>query len=166
MSRSAFVDRSTTLIGMPPIRYLTIWRLQTAKLSLRETRSPRRWVTDLEKHSAERSSGKSGCHPRGGETSSRWIDAAYCNDAPGEPLAAIGASSYRALRVPRSQVDALDKKRCCRAERAILESPKSDGPLLRVKLDRRDLERLVAVAEAQYRDWKHPSPTARSRPTG
>jgi AraC-like DNA-binding protein len=23
---------------MPPIRYLTIWRLQTAKLSLRETR--------------------------------------------------------------------------------------------------------------------------------
>jgi len=38
MSRSAFVDRFTTLIGMPPIRYLTIWRLQTAKLSLRETR--------------------------------------------------------------------------------------------------------------------------------
>jgi AraC-like DNA-binding protein len=26
------------VIGMPPIRYLTIWRLQTAKLSLRETR--------------------------------------------------------------------------------------------------------------------------------
>ena len=38
MSRSAFVDRFTTLIAMPPIRYLTIWRLQTAKLSLRETR--------------------------------------------------------------------------------------------------------------------------------
>lgn len=38
MSRSAFVDRFTSLIGMPPIRYLTIWRLQTAKLSLRETR--------------------------------------------------------------------------------------------------------------------------------
>jgi AraC-like DNA-binding protein len=38
MSRSAFVDRFTTLVGMPPIRYLTIWRLQTAKLSLRETR--------------------------------------------------------------------------------------------------------------------------------
>lgn len=40
MSRSAFVDRFTTLTGMPPIRYLTIWRLQTARRSLRETRKP------------------------------------------------------------------------------------------------------------------------------
>ena len=40
MSRSAFVDRFTTLVGMPPIRYLTIWRLQAAKLGLRETRKP------------------------------------------------------------------------------------------------------------------------------
>ncbi len=38
MSRSAFVDRFTSLVGMPPIRYLTAWRLQTAKLNLRETR--------------------------------------------------------------------------------------------------------------------------------
>jgi AraC-like DNA-binding protein len=38
MSRSAFVDRFTALIGIPPIRYLTVWRLQAAKLSLRETR--------------------------------------------------------------------------------------------------------------------------------
>ncbi|MBR7618949.1 AraC family transcriptional regulator [Phenylobacterium sp. 20VBR1] len=38
MSRSAFVDRFTALIGMPPIRYLTNWRLQTAKRRLRETR--------------------------------------------------------------------------------------------------------------------------------
>jgi AraC-like DNA-binding protein len=38
MSRSAFVDRFTALIGMPPIRYLTIWRLQAARRSLRETR--------------------------------------------------------------------------------------------------------------------------------
>jgi AraC-like DNA-binding protein len=37
MSRSAFVHRFTTLMGMPPIRYLTLWRLQTAKLHLRET---------------------------------------------------------------------------------------------------------------------------------
>ncbi len=37
MSRSAFVDRFTTLVGMPPIRYLTLWRLQTAKLNLAET---------------------------------------------------------------------------------------------------------------------------------
>jgi AraC-like DNA-binding protein len=40
MSRSAFVERFTTLIGVPPIRYLTIWRLQAAKVSLRETRKP------------------------------------------------------------------------------------------------------------------------------
>jgi AraC-like DNA-binding protein len=40
MSRSAFVDRFTTLVGMPPIRYLTLWRLQTARRSLRETRKP------------------------------------------------------------------------------------------------------------------------------
>ncbi len=38
MSRSAFVDRFTTLVGLPPIRYLTRWRLQTAKLTLRETK--------------------------------------------------------------------------------------------------------------------------------
>ena len=39
LSRSAFVDRFTTLVGMPPIRYLTVWRLQTAKLNLRETQT-------------------------------------------------------------------------------------------------------------------------------
>ena len=36
MSRSAFVERFTRLMGMPPIRYLTLWRLQTSKLHLRE----------------------------------------------------------------------------------------------------------------------------------
>ena len=39
LSRSAFVDRFTALVGIPPIRYLTIWRLQTAKLNLRETQT-------------------------------------------------------------------------------------------------------------------------------
>ena len=39
LSRSAFVDRFTTLVGMPPIRYLTLLRLQTAKLNLRETQA-------------------------------------------------------------------------------------------------------------------------------
>jgi AraC-like DNA-binding protein len=38
LSRSAFMERFTSLVGVPPIRYLTIWRLQTAKLNLRETR--------------------------------------------------------------------------------------------------------------------------------
>ena len=37
LSRSAFVERFTNLVGMPPIRYLTSWRLQTAKLELGET---------------------------------------------------------------------------------------------------------------------------------
>ena len=38
LSRSAFVDRFRALVGVPPIRYLTRWRLQTARLQLRESR--------------------------------------------------------------------------------------------------------------------------------
>jgi AraC-like DNA-binding protein len=38
MSRSAFVGRFTTLVGVPPIRYLTVCRLHSARLQLRETR--------------------------------------------------------------------------------------------------------------------------------
>jgi AraC-like DNA-binding protein len=38
MSRSAFVDRFTTLVGTPPIRYLTVCRLHAVRLQLRETR--------------------------------------------------------------------------------------------------------------------------------
>lgn len=38
LSRSAFVDRFTSLVGMPPIRYLTVWRLRAAQLHLQETR--------------------------------------------------------------------------------------------------------------------------------
>jgi AraC-like DNA-binding protein len=37
LSRSAFMDRFTQLIGMPPIRYLTVWRLEIAKRHLRES---------------------------------------------------------------------------------------------------------------------------------
>lgn len=40
LSRSAFMDRFTALVGMPPIRYLTAWRLRTAKLLLKETAKP------------------------------------------------------------------------------------------------------------------------------
>jgi AraC-like DNA-binding protein len=36
LSRSAFVERFRSLVGMSPIRYLTLWRLQTAKVNLRE----------------------------------------------------------------------------------------------------------------------------------
>lgn len=38
LSRSAFAERFTTLIGMPPMRYLTNWRMQVAMQKLRETR--------------------------------------------------------------------------------------------------------------------------------
>lgn len=38
MSRSAFMERFSALVGIPPIRYLTVWRLQSARLHLKETR--------------------------------------------------------------------------------------------------------------------------------
>jgi AraC-like DNA-binding protein len=38
MSRSAFADRFTTIVGQPPMRYLTGWRMQLAKHSLLESR--------------------------------------------------------------------------------------------------------------------------------
>ena len=37
MSRSAFTERFSALVGVPPIRYLTGWRMGTAKIQLRET---------------------------------------------------------------------------------------------------------------------------------
>lgn len=36
LSRSAFVDRFSSLVGVPPIRYLTAWRLRAARARLRE----------------------------------------------------------------------------------------------------------------------------------
>jgi len=39
LSRSAFVERFTRLVGVPPMRYVTNWRLQTTKLNLQETRA-------------------------------------------------------------------------------------------------------------------------------
>jgi AraC-like DNA-binding protein len=38
ISRSLFMNRFTQLVGMPPIRYLTVWRLEIAKRHLRESR--------------------------------------------------------------------------------------------------------------------------------
>lgn len=37
LSRSAFAERFTTLVGAPPMRYLLNWRMQMAKQKLRET---------------------------------------------------------------------------------------------------------------------------------
>jgi AraC-like DNA-binding protein len=38
LSRSAFVERFTALVGTSPIRYQTMWRLETARLNLRDSR--------------------------------------------------------------------------------------------------------------------------------
>lgn len=40
LSRSAFADRFTAAVGMPPKRYLISWRLKIAKEKLREERQP------------------------------------------------------------------------------------------------------------------------------
>lgn len=40
MSRSAFYDRFVELIGVPPVQYLTQWRMQLGARLLRETQSP------------------------------------------------------------------------------------------------------------------------------
>jgi transcriptional regulator GlxA family with amidase domain len=37
LSRSAFAERFTTLIGRPPMRYLAAWRMQLAAQALRDT---------------------------------------------------------------------------------------------------------------------------------
>jgi AraC-like DNA-binding protein len=38
LSRSAFAERFTTLVGVPPMSYLTAWRMQVAAQGLRESR--------------------------------------------------------------------------------------------------------------------------------
>jgi AraC-like DNA-binding protein len=38
LSRSAFAERFTALLGQPPMRYLTVWRMQLAAQSLRQGR--------------------------------------------------------------------------------------------------------------------------------
>jgi AraC-like DNA-binding protein len=40
LSRSAFAERFTSLIGQPPMQYLTLWRMQLATQRLRETTAP------------------------------------------------------------------------------------------------------------------------------
>jgi AraC-like DNA-binding protein len=40
LSRSAFAERFTALLGQPPMRYLTLWRMQLAARSLRQGQLP------------------------------------------------------------------------------------------------------------------------------
>ena len=53
LSRSAFIDRFTGLVGVPPIRYLTSWRLQTARLRLRESPQTLRQIAHAVGYAAE-----------------------------------------------------------------------------------------------------------------
>ena len=76
LSRSAFVDRFTSIVGLPPIRYLTLWRLQTAKLNLRETRRTSRNLrirsaTNSEEAFSRAFKREFGCRRRSGERSRR-----------------------------------------------------------------------------------------------
>jgi len=78
MSRSAFVERFTKLMGIPRSD-TDLWRLQTAKLHLRETQKHRPVGTfDRLRVRAERSVGRSNgnsdCRPHGGEINSRCSD--------------------------------------------------------------------------------------------
>jgi AraC-like DNA-binding protein len=40
LSRSAFAERFTALIGQPPMQYLALWRMQLAAQQLRESSTP------------------------------------------------------------------------------------------------------------------------------
>jgi AraC-like DNA-binding protein len=46
LSRSAFAERFTQLVGVPPIKYLTDWRMQLAAARLRETPRPLAQIAD------------------------------------------------------------------------------------------------------------------------
>jgi AraC-like DNA-binding protein len=39
LSRSAFSSRFTARVGVPPMRYVSVWRLQTGRLHLTETQA-------------------------------------------------------------------------------------------------------------------------------
>jgi AraC-like DNA-binding protein len=60
MSRSAFAERFTSLVGMPPMRYLTRCRLQLAAVRLRESpRSLGKIAYDVDTNRKPRSAGLS-----------------------------------------------------------------------------------------------------------
>jgi AraC-like DNA-binding protein len=71
MSRSAFADRFTRLMGEPPMRYLAQQRLQAAARRLERRRIPwrasrSRWATNPRRRSIGHSSASSACHRQAG----------------------------------------------------------------------------------------------------
>jgi AraC-like DNA-binding protein len=53
LSRSALADRFTSLIGMPPMRYIASWRMQVATQKLRNTSASLAQVADLVGYGSE-----------------------------------------------------------------------------------------------------------------
>ena len=53
LSRSAFIQRFRALVGMPPIRYVSLWRLRMAKLRLRETGNSVAQIADVVGYGSE-----------------------------------------------------------------------------------------------------------------
>jgi AraC-like DNA-binding protein len=53
LSRTAFVQRFASVVGSPPIQYLTKWRLQTAQLNLRESRKSIAQIANLVGYESE-----------------------------------------------------------------------------------------------------------------
>jgi AraC-like DNA-binding protein len=84
LSRSAFVDRFTKLVGLPPIRYLTVWRLQTAKLNLRETQTPIARLARSIGYESEEAFSRA-FKREFGSPPARWRDAQKADGAPLAP---------------------------------------------------------------------------------
>ena len=53
MSRSALADRFIRLIGVPPMHYLTNWRMQVATQQLRNTTAPLAKVAEIVGYDSE-----------------------------------------------------------------------------------------------------------------
>lgn len=73
MSRSTFSERFTSLVGMPPIRYLTHWRLQLAKERLRDGRQSIAQIAHMVGYESEGSFNRA-FKREFGEPPARWRD--------------------------------------------------------------------------------------------
>jgi AraC-like DNA-binding protein len=82
LSRSAFVQRFTSVVGTPPIQYLTKWRLQTAQLNLRESKKSIAQVAHLVGYESEEAFSRA-FKREFGVPPARWRDQLPSNQALG-----------------------------------------------------------------------------------
>jgi len=75
LSRSGFVARFSSLVGMPPIRYLTFWRLQTAKMTLRDRKKSIAHLADAVGYDSEEAFSRA-FKREFGVSPGRWRDSA------------------------------------------------------------------------------------------